>query len=76
MKKNYSIQLDDEFADKLQKLADRLEIPRSQLMRNLLQNGYDEAIYLEKLGVVYVSKKIRSLKEDFFDKIFSQNKKK
>jgi predicted DNA-binding protein len=52
LKKQYTVQLEDEFVDKLDKMADKLGVSRSQLMRNLMENGYDDVVMLDKIGMI------------------------
>jgi predicted DNA-binding protein len=51
MKEQYTVQLEPEFVAKLDKLADKLGISRSQLMRNLLESAYEDVTMLDKIGV-------------------------
>jgi predicted DNA-binding protein len=51
-KKQYTVQLEDEFVDKLDKMADKLGVSRSQLMRNLMESGYDDVVMLDKIGMI------------------------
>jgi hypothetical protein len=50
-KKQYTIQLEEEFMEKVDALANQLGLSRSQMMRNLMMSGYDDAIMLEKTGL-------------------------
>lgn len=52
MKEQYTVQLEPEFVDKLDKLADKLGLTRSQLMRNFLESGYADAMMLEEIGLL------------------------
>jgi predicted DNA-binding protein len=52
LKKQYTVQLEDEFVEKLDKMADKLGVSRSQLMRNLMENGYDDVVMLDKIGMI------------------------
>jgi hypothetical protein len=51
-KEQYTVQLEPEFVEKIDKLADKLELSRSQLMRNFLHTAYDDAVMLDKLGLL------------------------
>ena len=46
-----TVQLDAEFVEKIDKMAERLSLSRSQVIRNLAVNGYDDAAILEKTGL-------------------------
>ena len=50
-KMQVTIQLDAGFVDKVDKMAERLSLSRSQMIRNLAVNGYDDAVILEKTGL-------------------------
>lgn len=69
MKEQYTVQLDPEFVDKLDEMATKLGISRSQIMRNFLEYAYDDAVMLEKVGMFatlkFGPKLIRSIKEGF-----------
>ncbi|OQC29190.1 MAG: Ribbon-helix-helix protein, copG family [Deltaproteobacteria bacterium ADurb.Bin072] len=67
MKEQYTVQLEPEFVEKLDKIADDLGISRSQLMRNFLEYAYDDAMMLDKLGMFstlkFGQKLIKKIKE-------------
>ena len=46
-----TIQLDPEFVDKVDDLAKRLKLKRSQMMRNLMESGYEDAVIMDSIGV-------------------------
>ncbi len=62
-----TIQLEPEFVEKIDQLAESLGMPRSQVMRNLMKNGYDDAVILEKAGLFtayrFGEKVVRKIKE-------------
>jgi len=66
-KEQYTVQLDPEFVEKLDKLAGKIGISRSNLMRNLLENAYEDAVMLDRIGLVaafkFGQKMIRKIKE-------------
>lgn len=75
-KEQYTVQLDPEFVEKLDKLANKLGLTRSQLMRNLLINGYEETVVLDKLGLVAAVKfgqKVKEYKEKLLKELFPEN---
>ena len=53
-KMQVTIQLDADFVEKVDRMAERLNLSRSQMMRNLAVNGYDDAVILEKTGLCTV----------------------
>lgn len=50
-KMQVTLQLNPEFVEKVDKMAESLGMPRSQVMRNLMMNGYDDAVILQKAGL-------------------------
>jgi len=50
-KMQVTIQLEAEFVEKVDRMAERLSLSRSQMIRNLAVNGYDDAVILEKTGL-------------------------
>ena len=62
MKKNteqYTVQLDPEFVKKLDEMAKKLDLSRNQLMRNFLENSYEEAKVLDAIGLLPLFKMVR-----------------
>lgn len=51
-KEQYTVQLEPEFVAQLDKLAAKIGLTRSQLMRNLLHVAYDDVIVLDKIGLI------------------------
>jgi len=49
--KQYTVQLDPEFVKKIDRMAEKLNLSRSQLMRNLMENAYEDAAIMEKFGL-------------------------
>jgi len=49
-----TIQVERELVDKIDILADKYNLTRSQLMRNMLEMGYDDAHMLESVGILPV----------------------
>lgn len=66
-KQQYTIQLDPEFVAKIDKMADKMGMKRTQLMRNLMIAGYEDAVMLEDIGLFaaykFGDKLIRKIKE-------------
>ena len=74
-KENYTIQLEPEFVEKLDKLADKLGITRSQLMRNLVKAAYEDAAIYEKIRLIAATQffqEITDYKEKLMSKLFSK----
>lgn len=71
MKKNETrdqrieIRLSKTEKENIEKLAEKLELPASTLMRNLVLTSYEDAIIFEHLGVLKGIKKFREFKERF-----------
>ena len=67
-KGQYTVQLEPEFVAKLDTLADKLGVSRSQLMRNLMESGYEDTVMLEKIGLLaafkFGQKLISKIRED------------
>lgn len=55
------IKLDDNFIDRLDKLASKAELSRHQLMKNLLQVGLEEVEAFAKIGAIRLAVIIRDL---------------
>jgi|WetSurMetagenome_2_1015567.scaffolds.fasta_scaffold691931_1 hypothetical protein len=64
-KEAYTVQLDPDFIEKIDKLADKLGLSRSQFMGNLLQSAYEDVAILDKLGLLTASRTISDLKEKY-----------
>ncbi len=66
-KEQYTVQLDPQFVEKLDKLAAKIGVSRSNLMRNLLQSGYEDALMLDQIGLIaafkFGQKMIKKIKE-------------
>jgi len=73
-KEAYTVQLDPEFVEKIDKLADKHGMSRSQLMGNFLQSAYEDAVILDKLGLLTAARSLIDLKEKYFQKIFGSEK--
>lgn len=65
------------FTEKLDKLSEKLNMSRSNLVRNLLESAYEDAVILEKVGAlqaVQILKKLRNFKENLLNEITNKNK--
>jgi metal-responsive CopG/Arc/MetJ family transcriptional regulator len=50
-KKQYTVQLEDDVIDRIDKLAKKLGHNRSQMMRNLIFQGLSDAEVIDKMGI-------------------------
>ncbi len=50
-KKQYGVQLEDEVVERIDRLANKLHHTRSQMMRNMLLQGLDDAELVDKTGI-------------------------
>jgi len=55
-KKQYSVQLESDIIEKIDYYAKEYDLTRSQMMRNLIISGLDDATILHKAGVLKVVK--------------------
>ena len=71
-KQQYTVMLKPSIVKDIDRIADKLEISRSQLMANLIDSGLDDARILDKLGVLAIIKaggKLNAkLKRDYLKK--------
>jgi hypothetical protein len=51
LKKQYTVQLEDEVINRIDKLAEKLGHNRSQMMRNLLLQGLTDGEMIDKTGI-------------------------
>ena len=49
--KQYTVQFDPEFIEKIDKMAEKLGLSRSQMIRNLTESGYEDAVMLDRFGL-------------------------
>lgn len=78
-KLQYTVQLEEEFANKLQDMADKLGLTRSQLMRNLLMTAYEDAEILYKIGLipaVQFAQKLKDYKDKLINEMFNKSESK
>lgn len=67
-KEAFTVQLDPDFVKKIDKLADKIGLSRSQFMGNLLQTAYEDAVWLDKIGVLSAVRTLSDLKDKYFSK--------
>ena len=69
-KKQYTIMLKPSVVNEIDKLAEKLDLTRSQLMGNLVESGLDDAKLFDNLGLFKIimggGKAARKLKQAFF----------
>ncbi len=68
-KENFTVQLEPELVAKIDKLAEKLGMSRGQLMRNCLISGFDDAVMLDKLGILQAinyTSRLREFKESIY----------
>ena len=51
--------------EKIEKLANELEIPPSTFIRNLVLTSYDDAIIFNKIGLLKGAKRIKDFREKY-----------
>jgi len=60
--KQYNVQLEDDVIERIDRLAEKLELNRSQILKNLLMSGLEDAELINAVGffdAIKLSKKIR-----------------
>lgn len=55
----YTVQLDPQFVKKIDDMAAKLDLSRNQMMRNFLENSYEEAKVLDSIGLLPLFKMVR-----------------
>ncbi len=65
-----SIRLTKSELERINKIAEDLDMPKTRFMRNMLINSLDEAEKLHKIGALKGAKKLL----DFKDRLFNPNK--
>lgn len=68
-KEAYTVQLDPDFVGKIDAMADKYGMSRSQLMGNLLEMGFEDVVILDRLGLIKVGRAIVDLRDKYFPKI-------
>ena len=66
-RKQYNVQLEDEVVERIDKRAATLDLPRSQVMRNLIMVGLEDAEILNKTGVIPALKLGRDIRNRFIE---------
>lgn len=57
--------LDEAFVDELDVLADKIGIPRSQMVRNLTMMAFEDVKILDAFGLFTLIRKIEDMRKDF-----------
>ena len=68
-RKQYNVQLEDEVIERIDRLAASLDLPRSQVIRNLIMVGLDDAEVLNKTGVLKVISVAKEVRRKFVEDI-------
>lgn len=68
-RKQYTVQLEDEVIERIDQLAEKLEMNRSLLMRNLVLVGLEDAEILNQTGIIRAIKIGRDIREKFITDI-------
>ena len=63
VKKKIAIALDPEVLESIDRLAEKLEVPRSHMIENLVLTALDDAKLLDSLGLLDFVIKVRAFKE-------------
>jgi predicted transcriptional regulator len=65
LKKQYNVQLEDDVVERIDRLANKLDHSRSQMMRNLLLAALEDAEIIDKTGIFTAVKFSRDLIKKF-----------
>lgn len=66
--KHIAIKMNDEFIARLDKIAKEAKLSRNQLIKNILDVGFDELVKLKQVGVFQLGIYIRDLHESISNK--------
>jgi metal-responsive CopG/Arc/MetJ family transcriptional regulator len=67
-KEAVTIQVAPDLVRKIEKMANKLGLSRSQLMANFIQTAYDDAVWLQRFGLLTAARTLTDLKEKYFTK--------
>ena len=59
----FEVRFSKEEMERIEKIAKKLNLPKSRIVRNLVLTGLEDAELFEKLGLLTVAQKIKELKE-------------
>ena len=68
-RKQYNVQLEDDVIERVDKLAEKFELNRSQVLRNFILMGLEDAEILNKTGVLTVIKIGKGIRQKFIEDI-------
>lgn len=68
-RKQYTVQIEDDVIERIDRLAAEMDLSRSQLMRNLIMIGLEDAEILNKTPLMKVAKIERYVREKFLTDI-------
>lgn len=72
-RRQYSVQLEDEIIARIDKLAEKLDLTRSQILRNFVLTGLEDAEILNKSGVFNIIKIGKDIRKKFIEDIAEGN---
>lgn len=70
-RKQYAVQLEDDIIERVDRLAEKLDLNRSQMLRNMIISGLEDTEILNKSGMIYVVKIARDIKEKFLTDVIA-----
>jgi predicted DNA-binding protein len=59
----FEIRFNKEEMERIEKIANKLKMPKSQIIRNLTLGGLEDAELLEKLGFFEIAKLLKKIKD-------------
>ncbi len=62
-----TIKLTDQELNEINKIAEKIQIPRTRLIRNLVLTSLEDAKFLNKIGILKGAKFLTDFKERFFN---------
>jgi len=68
-RKQYNVQLEDDVIERIDKIADKFELNRSQILRNFILMGLEDAEILNKTGVLTVLKIGKEIRKKFIEDV-------
>ena len=72
-RKQYNVQLEDDVIERIDKLSEKLDLNRSQILRNFILMGLEDAEILNKTGVLTVLKIGKQIRKKFIEDIVGGN---
>lgn len=72
-RKQYNVQLEDNVIERIDRLAETLDLSRSQVLRNLIMVALEDAEILNKTGILKVLKIGSNVRKKFIEDIVGGN---